>query len=212
MLQSSETEREILLGNTQLLGIFFVVAVLLGGAFTGGYMLGRGSGAKKPVAAVTPASTSSGATMSVPAEPAPGGQASTSDTTAVPTNTNDQTASDTAEGQSARTNEQDGANAPPLGSPKRKGFEKAPAGGAAANFVPQTGQTFLQVAAVGRNEAEAIADVLHRKGFRAHAVAIPGNSNLYRVLIGPLRDASEFSSARDSLRKTGFNDVIARRY
>ncbi len=44
MLRSSEEETEILLGNKQLLGIFFVVAILLGIAFTGGYMVGRGSG------------------------------------------------------------------------------------------------------------------------------------------------------------------------
>src|SRR5579883_1407917 len=52
MLQRDERETEILLGNKQLLGIFFVGAVLLGAAFAGGYMVGRGSAAKKPVAAV----------------------------------------------------------------------------------------------------------------------------------------------------------------
>ena len=43
MLQSGEKETEILLGNKQLLGVFFVAAALLGIAFTGGYMAGRGS-------------------------------------------------------------------------------------------------------------------------------------------------------------------------
>ncbi len=41
MLRTSETESEILLGNKQLLGIFFVVAILLGVAFYGGYMVGK---------------------------------------------------------------------------------------------------------------------------------------------------------------------------
>ena len=36
---------------------------------------------------------------------------------------------------------------------------------------PQSGQTFLQVMAVRRTEAEATADVLSKKGFHAHAVA-----------------------------------------
>src|SRR5579875_2568236 len=47
MLRNSESETEILLGNKQLLGIFFLIALLLGIAFTGGYMIGRNGAAKK---------------------------------------------------------------------------------------------------------------------------------------------------------------------
>src|SRR3954449_4178884 len=50
MLRTDENETEILLGNKQLLGIFLVVAVLLGISFTGGYMAGRGSGKKTALA------------------------------------------------------------------------------------------------------------------------------------------------------------------
>jgi cell division septation protein DedD len=70
----------------------------------------------------------------------------------------------------------------------------------------------LQVAAVGRDEAEAIADVLQRKHFRAHAVPKPGSARLFRVLIGPVRDAADLSSTRDALRKTGFGEVIVQKY
>ena len=72
-----------------------------------------------------------------------------------------------------------------------------------ANFTPTAGQMFLQVAAVGQEEAEAVAEVLHKKGFRAHAIPKPG-TKLYRVLIGPVRDTSDLSATRDSLRHTGF--------
>lgn len=196
MLRSSETETEILLGSKQLVGIFFVVAILLGAAFTGGYMVGKGPAAKKAVAAnataepPAPASTAPaiGETHSVPAE---------SDTT-----------------PRATQNEE-----PPLGSPERKTFEKArtaqtipPPSGPSETFVPQAGESFLQVAAVGRDEAEAIADVLRRKHFRAHAVPKPGNPKLYRVLIGPVADAADLSTTRDALRKTGFGEVILQKY
>ena len=67
MLRTSESdETEILLGNKQLLGIFFVVALLLAVAFYGGYMVGRGGNARKsaspPAVAQeeTPAKQSSG--------------------------------------------------------------------------------------------------------------------------------------------------------
>jgi cell division septation protein DedD len=102
----------------------------------------------------------------------------------------------------------------PLGSPKRKppaaspAAESSPAGG----YLPQSGQTFLQVAAVGRNEADGIADVLNKKGFHAHSVAKPGSATIYRVLIGPIRDTADLSSAREELRNTGFRDVIVQHY
>ena len=86
------------------------------------------------------------------------------------------------------------------------------AAAAPGKFAPENGQTFLQVTAVGRDEADALADVLSKKGFHAHSVAKPGNLSLYRVLVGPVKDTAELSSTRDELRKTGFRDVIVQRY
>ncbi len=194
MLRTRESETEILLGNKQLTGIFFVVAALLGIAFYGGYMVGRaGTGAKAvaaapaPAAETTPAAnkgTGGGETHSFPSDTAPPA---------------DQTAPS--------------AEQAPLGSPKRKTAEAAhvPAGASAA-FNPQPGDQFLQVAAVGKDEAEAVSDVLQKKGFQAHAVPKPGNAKIYRVLIGPLHDAADLSSTRDALRRTGFREVIVQRY
>jgi|SRR5581483_3209082 len=206
MLRTSDSETEILLGNKQLAGIFFVVAALLGIAFYGGYMVGRaGSGSKAAVAtpavahAAPPASSaaSGGETHSFP-----------SDTTAP----SEQAAAKPAETASSDTE-------PPLGSPKRKQAQAAQAAsvdtvanGAPAAFNPQAGEQFLQVAAVGKDEAEGVADVLQRKGFLAHAVPKPGNPKIYRVLIGPLHDAADLSSTRDALRRTGFREVIVQRY
>jgi cell division septation protein DedD len=65
---------------------------------------------------------------------------------------------------------------------------------------------------VSRSEADAVADVLTKKGFQAHSVPKPGSANIYRVLIGPVRDAGDLSSTRDALRKTGFREVIVQRY
>jgi cell division septation protein DedD len=207
MRSSSNSETEILLGNKHLLGIFFVIAILLGVAFTGGYMVGRNSIEKRPAtvsagtpdAAATPATPSSLETHSVP--PAASGGPATSDTGNAPSK------ADTHVAESAPP------QAAPLGSPKRKttvtaAVEDAPAG----SYLPHTGQTFLQVAAVGRNESDAISDVLNKKGFHAHSVPKPGSTTIYRVLIGPIRDTGELSSTRDQLRSNGFRDVIVQRY
>lgn len=208
MLRTSDSETEILLGNKQLAGIFFVVAALLGIAFYGGYMVGRaGSGNKAAAtnppavrtAAPSTAAASGGETHSFPSD------------TASPTPAPDQSASKPVDTASPDAE-------PPLGSPRRKQAQAAPAAsvdtvanGTSAAFTPQAGEQFLQVAAVGKDEAEGVADVLQRKGFLAHAVPKPG-TKLYRVLIGPLKDAADLSSTRDALRRTGFREVIVQRY
>jgi cell division septation protein DedD len=106
---------------------------------------------------------------------------------------------------------------PLLGSSKGAGkeskTERAPVRSDTAPFVPQAGQTFLQLGATTRDEAEGVADVLQRKGFRAHAVPKPGNPKLYRILIGPLRDAGDLSNTREALRnRAGFRVMIVQRY
>ncbi len=194
MSRSSEGEKEIVLGNTQLFGIFLAVAVLLGIAFTGGYMIGRGTGAgKKPelVASdhpqatpeATPADSGNGAigeTHSIPAEPA---------------DTSDHASGNQVKQAASPATEQAARVSPSV-----------------EEFHPEPGQRFLQVAAVSREEADEVADILHKKGFRAHAAPKPGNPKIYRVLIGPIRDAADLSATRDALRRTGFSEVIMQRY
>jgi cell division septation protein DedD len=203
MLRSSESETEILLGNKQLLGIFFLVAVLIGIAFGGGYMLGRGAADKK---AAGPAITAKEAAPPGAANPTGGETRTVSPPDPVTADAN--TPSDQPSEQ------------PALGTPRHRAAGSSetplPENGAPADsstkFLPQTGQEFLQVAAVPRNEALSVADVLRKKGFRAHAVPVPGNVKLYRVIVGPLRDVADLSSTREELRKTGFGKVIVQRY
>jgi cell division septation protein DedD len=198
MLRSNESETEILLGNKQLLGIFFAVAVLLGVAFYGGYVVGRGAKAHAPAAA-TPAPAPAAETATAPANPPPTG----GETHSVPADSG--AASEPPPTDTASTS----TEPPPLGSPKRTGSTLPPAEG---TFTPHSGQTFLQVTATGRDEAFAIADVLQKKGFHSHAVPKPGSAKLYRVLVGPVHDAADLSTTRESLRKTGFREVIVQHY
>jgi cell division septation protein DedD len=196
MLRSNESETEILLGNKQLLGIFFAVAILLGIAFYGGYVVGRGA---KAHAAVNPTPAPATETAAAPSNPPPTG----GETHSVPAD------SGAASEPPATDTTSTSTEPPPLGTPKRT----APAATSAEEpFAPHSGQTFLQVTATGRDEAFAIADVLQKKGFHSHAVPKPGNAKLYRVLVGPVHDAADLSSTRDSLRRTGFREVIVQHY
>jgi cell division septation protein DedD len=202
MLRSSESETEILLGNKQLLGIFFLVAVLIGVAFGGGYMLGRGASDKKTASEPTPIKE----TAAAPAANATGGETRTvspSDSALPDANTSEQA-----------------AEQPVLGSPKHaaavQGGARPPQTALSepdpTNFAPLNGQEFLQVAALPRGEALSVADVLRKKGFQAHAVPVPSNPKLYRVIVGPVRDVADLSSTREELRKTGFGKVIVQKY
>ena len=113
---------------------------------------------------------------------------------------------------------------PPLGTPKRKGKgktaaakqqpEASPVSNTPEEYLPQTGQMFLQVVALQRDDAYGVTEVLAKKGFRAHAVPKPGSGGkVYRVLVGPIRDTSELSATRDALRKNaGFQDIILQHY
>jgi len=218
MLRTNDRESEILLGNKQLLGIFFAVALLLGVAFYGGYMVGRNSSGRKTASAPETAA----------AAPSTGENVSAGETHTIP----GESAASSEEGQSPAKREPvmksnpgshevagSGTADTPLGSRRAKAAREAkvPAtppdsDAPAGSYQPQPGSQYLQVVALGRSEAEGLADVLHKKGFRAHAVPKPGNASLYRVIVGPIRDAGDLSSTRDALRKTGFREVIVQRY
>jgi cell division protein FtsN len=211
MLRNDDNETEILLGNKQLLGIFFIVAVLLGVAFYGGYMVGKTVPSKKALGTSTAQESSQATTTGTGS----GGETHTLSADGPPSpvpNPTDAT-------------EPDNTSQPPLGTPKTKKKQAqlaaavppeepapAPERFATGTFAPEPGQEFLQVTAVARDEALGVANVLHAKGFRAHAVPKPGNPKIYRVLIGPLRDAGDLSTTRDALRKVGFREVIVQKY
>ena len=219
MLRTSDNETEILLGNKQLLGIFFAVAILLAVAFYGGYMVGRGSASKKAATAGgVENSTTSGATQSetsgqtrtLPADSGVTQEPSEKNSTAVPKGS---PGSAVSVGQSAPNSSE-----APLGTRKHKQkvplpqAEAEPTTGPANAYTPEPGSEYLQVVAISKSEAEGLADVLHKKGFRAHAVPKPGSSTVYRVIVGPIKDSGDLSSTREALRKTGFREVIIQRY
>ncbi len=216
MLRTNDRESEILLGNKQLLGIFFAVALLLGVAFYGGYMVGHSSSTKKTAptadtAAATPAPNSNaaaGETHTIPGE-----SSGASDESRSPGERESVVKSNPGSHELAGTGTAD----VPLGTRKGKTAHetKSPVAAdsdAPTGYQPQPGSQYLQVVALGRSEAVGLADVLHKKGFRAHAVPKPGNGSLFRVIVGPIRDAGDLSSTRDALRKTGFREVIVQRY
>jgi cell division protein FtsN len=214
MFQDQDGEREILLGNKQLLGIFFVLAVLFGVFFTAGYMVGRNGSAKKSAET----STNAGASPSIPADDSAGPGVTHQVNPEPGTVPSQATAEPTASGASATSPDTDSSGARERrASSKHKGVKETETVASSEEtpshppFVPQAGQTYLQVAAVSRPEAETVAGVLSKRGFHAHVAPKPG-TKWFRVLVGPVHDAGELSATRDALTKKGFREVFTQRY
>jgi len=211
MLRNANSESEILLGNTQLIGIFFLLAVLLGVAFTAGFMLGHGSFGKKAeaVAATAPTPPADVGARTAVVEPAPPSP-TTPDATATPEPALGSSSPTT--GNSAPAVEKTGDSPKPATKPPVDD-EPAPRvrPGQTEPFAPQPGQTFLQVAAELHDSAASAASVLNKSGFSAHVVLAP-NGKLFRVLVGPVKDKNDLAATRDALKTKGFLTVIVRNY
>ena len=74
---------------------------------------------------------------------------------------------------------------------------------------PNAGQTFLQVVATSRGDAQIVAESLAKKGFRAHMAAGP-SATIFRVLVGPLPNAAEVAETRVRLEASGFKPIMRR--
>jgi len=210
MLRNADGESEILLGNTQLLGLFFLLAVLLGVSFTAGFMLGHGSfGKKTPEIApmAVGAGSDGGPITQVVGPPASSGSEGTTpnppDTRAAAPRKPD------GEAPAAEKTEEHGESvkqAAPAESASRP-----PSAGQTGTLEPRQGQTFLQVAAELHDSATVTASVLNKSGFNAHIVQGP-NGKLFRVLVGPVKDKADLAATRDALKRKGFLQVIVRNY
>jgi len=75
------------------------------------------------------------------------------------------------------------------------------------------GQTYLQLAATSKHEADIMVDVLRKKSFKAMAAEIDERPGTYRVLVGPITDTTA-NKMRADLQGAGFpgNAAIRRTF
>jgi len=193
--KNEDGEFELILGNRQLLSVFFIVVILLGVFFTMGYIVGRNSGTLTADVAATPAPDGKPQVVEPPAaktpEPAP---APTAPTETVP--------------------QQPAKEAEPEPAPERAKPEKVkaePVRGGSSH--PAAGQTYLQLAATSKHEADIMVDVLRKKSFKSMAAEIDEKPGTYRVLVGPITDTTA-NKMRADLQGAGFpgNAAIRRTF
>ena len=197
MPKNEEGEFELILGNKQLLSVFFIVVVLLGVFFTMGYIVGRNS----------PLATADGALPDKvdKKEPKPlvVDSASTRETPApvkeTPVHESPAPAPrETAPQQPAETVAT--KREPPVRTPEPVKPKPEPVKSSVAD---RPSGTYLQLAATSQREADIEVDALRSKGFRAMSAEIPEKPGTFRVLVGPVPDTN-INKTKTDLQNAGF--------
>ena len=196
MKKNEDGEVELVLGNGQLLGVFFIVVILLALFFGMGYIMGRNSG---------PATSVDVATVHKPEikplvvdSPVPKTDASQEPPTS---------SADTSKLPPAAAQKEP----EPAKSEKKSASEIAKATPPPSKSVPiedSPSGVFLQIAAVGREDAELEVEVLRKKNFKAVLMEVPEKPGTFRVLVGPVGDGG-VNKAREDLQDAGFPGKIA---
>ncbi len=211
MARNDDGEFELVLGNRQLLSVFFIVVVLLGVFFTMGYIVGRNTVpqfadqrtsadvARRNPIVVEPAGGAPPAPAAKSPDPVPPPSETKRPETKQPTPVKPAETKPPAETKAPETKKPVPAAKPPVETPK-------PPPVTASAGDPPAGTTFLQIAATKKNEADLLVEVLGKKGFRATTTPVPGQA-LLRVLVGPL-GADAIGKARTDLEAIGFKPMV----
>jgi len=202
--KNEDGEFELVLANRQLLSVFFIVVILLGVFFTMGYIVGRSSTPAAAEIASTRRADTAPLVVDAPARAADGAPSQAA--SAPPAATSPQRPV-TTEPQRAAGPET------PKAEPVRTESAKREPAKPAANDQPAAGQAYLQLAATSQHEADIMVDVLRQKSFKAMAAEIPEKPGTFRVLVGPVTDASA-NKTRADLQAAGFpgNAAIRRTF
>lgn len=215
MPSHEEGEFELVLGNKQLLSVFFLVILLLGVFFSMGYIVGRNT---------APATTLSASSRQAPivVEPASNG----SPKPHVPDPGKPSALTPTPEPAKPEPSKPEPAKLVPVAKPEPPKPEPVKAETPKPKPEPPKvkpepvkpepvkpaptatgGGTFLQVVATKRPDADKLVASLTQKGFPAKITPVP-DSSLVRVVVGPLADTNAVSRTRSGLEAEGYKPII----
>ena len=211
MSKNDDGEFELVLGNRQLVSVFFVVVILLGAFFMMGYVVGRTSStggtvnadASRPSAADKPIVVENGGRTAAPpvegTDPNPPPAARPVEPPPLVDSTKPSpipaAESDALAKRASPRKEEPSTREKP---PETPAFQE-----------PRPGLTFLQVAATSRADAEIVAESLSKRGFRTSIAPVP-DSKLVRVLIGPVKDAADLVETRVKLEAASMKPIVRR--
>jgi cell division septation protein DedD len=163
--KNEDGEFELVLGNKQLLSMFFVVVVLLGVFFIMGYIVGRNSAPLVADISRRPDTKPPVADSPAPKQPSETQPAATPAASPEPART---AKSEQAKAEAAKP------------EPASKGSVVAQSNQTTA------GGTYLQLSATDKPDADKMVDELRKNGFPALASEVPEKLGTFRVLVGPI--------------------------
>jgi DedD protein len=219
LLEPEERDREISLGTSMILGIFFVLALLCAVFFGFGYSMGRHSAQVVAGSTDSTASVDGGGSKPSPASPVNHGvsaarqseesAAITSDDSAPPAKavpaavTRAQVSNSAAAPAAAPAPANPAVRAVSLGRPV------APAAAAPAPVaVPGIGSAVVQIAAVSHQEdADVLVSALKKRGYSVAIRQVP-QDKLLHVQIGPFASRKDADAMRQRLLTDGYNAIV----
>lgn len=188
----NDDEKELVLGNKQLLSLFFVAAVLCGVCFAIGYMVGRNT--SKATAVTTDpvvAASIEGRRQQPDAPP----QLPSAEPQSL------------APGETKPALDPAASAPPPAPEPKPT---RPPEPDPLPVETPETGTSYLQVAALPRPEAEKMVQTLRDERLPV-IMALSPKPGFFRVLVGPYRQTVQLSDAKTKLKNLGFNSAFVQK-
>lgn len=220
MPTNEEGEFELILGNKQLLSVFFLVVLLLGVFFSMGYIIGRstapGAGIQMAAASKAPLVVEPAGTVTVasdrtldPTKPSPIGTVPDPVKSGPPVKTVPPPKPEPVKPEPPKP--EPAKPVPPKPEPvKPKPDPPKPEPVKTAAPEPGGKGTYLQVAATRKAEADLLMESLRKKGFGVATMPVP-DSSLIRVLVGPYRDSGAVGEARSKLKDLGIAGPIPRK-
>jgi len=205
-MAQTEGEKELVLGNKQLISLFFVVVALCGVFFAMGYMMGRPAAKTALVnadaaPAAQPSDTPEDTAQVDQQSPAPAAAAAVdTDTTGV-------------QPQAPATETRPAHDTPAPDTPaKPTPVAEAPPPPirAAKIAIPQAGATYLQVTALRRADADNLVKTLREQSLPA-LLADSSKPDLFRVLVGPYHQTADVAEAKSRLKALGFANAFVQK-
>jgi cell division septation protein DedD len=198
-MTQTDGEKELVLGNKQLLSLFFVVVALCGVCFALGYIIGRNSRPAVASLEATPAAVPPAVVR--PQEPEPPRETAAAPEPPIA----DGAAPADAETTATETQPARDTPAPPVTIPASA---SAPVSTAAA--IAETGSTWLQVTALRRVDADNLVKTLREQRFPA-LLADSSKPDLFRVVVGPYHDMAQLAEAKAKLKALGFANAFVQK-
>jgi DedD protein len=204
-------DREITLGTTMILGIFFALAVLCAVFFGFGYQLGHKSVVTSPVP-TNPSADTQPATNFAGFKPAAGNPAgSTPEKTSAPSVAVPYAAPAVADSPAPRPTAaaSDDASADLRPSAPRALPTSSAASVPATAASPSAGTgSIVQIAAVSHQEdADLLVTTLKRRGYNV-AIRTEPQDKLLHVQVGPFASHQDADAMRQKLLADGFNAIV----